>query len=44
MVGDLAQYMTTNKLSEAQVAAQAGSLSFPQSVIEYLQVCTCVRV
>ena len=38
VVGDLAQFMVANKLSEAQLVAQAASLSLPQSVIEYLQV------
>jgi len=37
VVGDLAQFMVANKLTEAQVHEQAGTLSFPQSVIEYLQ-------
>jgi pyruvate carboxylase len=37
VVGDLAQFMVANKLSEEAVRAQAGSLSFPQSVVEYLQ-------
>jgi pyruvate carboxylase len=39
VVGDLAQFMVANRLSEDQVRAQAATLSFPQSVIEYLQVC-----
>jgi pyruvate carboxylase len=34
----LAQFMVANRLSEDQVRAQAATLSFPQSVIEYLQV------
>jgi len=38
VVGDLAQFMVANRLSEDQVRAQAATLSFPQSVIEYLQV------
>lgn len=37
VVGDLAQFMVANKLTEAQVADNAATLSFPQSVIEYLQ-------
>jgi hypothetical protein len=31
------QFMVTNKLSEEAVVAQAESLHFPSSVIEYLQ-------
>lgn len=37
MVGDLAQFMVQNKLSAKDVEAKAGELSFPKSVIEYLQ-------
>merc|ERR1719228_2532635 len=37
IVGDLAQFMVQNKLSAEDVQAKAGSLSFPSSVIEYLQ-------
>lgn len=37
VVGDLAQFMVANRLSEAQVHEQASTLSFPQSVVEYLQ-------
>jgi pyruvate carboxylase len=37
VVGDLAQFMVANKLTEAQVLAQASTLSFPASVIDYLQ-------
>jgi hypothetical protein len=36
-VGDLAQFMVANKLSEQAVRDQASTLSFPQSVIEYFQ-------
>lgn len=35
--GDLAQFMITNDLSEEDVVEQAASLSFPSSVVEYLQ-------
>ena len=37
VVGDLAQFMVANRLSEAAVTAQAASLSFPSSVVEYMQ-------
>merc|ERR1719337_202394 len=37
VVGDLAQFMATNNLSEQQVREQAESLSFPSSVVEYFQ-------
>jgi pyruvate carboxylase len=37
VVGDLAQFMVQNKLSEADVLAKADTLSFPSSVVEYLQ-------
>ena len=37
IVGDLAQFMVQNKLSKADVEKNAGSLSFPTSVIEFLQ-------
>jgi len=37
IVGDLAQFMVQNKLSTEDVQKNAGSLSFPTSVIEYLQ-------
>ncbi|XP_026331832.1 pyruvate carboxylase, mitochondrial-like [Hyposmocoma kahamanoa] len=37
VVGDLAQFMVQNKLTAKDVEAKAGELSFPQSVIEYLQ-------
>merc|ERR1719187_1744040 len=37
IVGDLAQFMVQNKLSAADVRKNAGELSFPTSVIEYLQ-------
>lgn len=35
-VGDLAQFMVSNKLTAADVTARADSLSFPSSVVEYL--------
>ena len=38
IVGDLAQFMVQNKLSSEDVKEQASSLSFPSSVIEFLQV------
>jgi pyruvate carboxylase len=42
VVGDLAQFMVQNKLSETEVVEKAASLSFPSSVVEYLQVrCGC---
>eukprot|EP00966_Prymnesium_polylepis_P260320 6013567-Prymnesium_polylepis.1 len=37
VVGDLAQFMVANQLDEAQVRAQADSLSFPSSVVEFFQ-------
>jgi pyruvate carboxylase len=37
VVGDLAQFMVANRLSEQQVLDQAETLSFPQSVVEFLQ-------
>lgn len=37
MVGDLAQFMVQNDLSEQDVMAKAETLSFPQSVVEYFQ-------
>ena len=37
MVGDLAQFMTTNSLDERAVREQAETLSFPTSVVEYFQ-------
>merc|ERR1719430_2099958 len=37
VVGDLAQFMVQNKLTSEDVQNQAGSLSFPSSVVEYLQ-------
>jgi len=36
-VGDLAQFMVQNKLSAADVQARAEELSFPKSVVEYMQ-------
>lgn len=37
VVGDLAQFMVQNKLTAAQVQEQAEELSFPKSVVEFLQ-------
>lgn len=37
VVGDLAQFMVANKLDEEQLAAQASTLSFPTSVVEFFQ-------
>ena len=37
MVGDLAQFMVQNKLSRGDVLEQAADLSFPSSVVEFLQ-------
>jgi pyruvate carboxylase len=37
VVGDLAQFMVQNKLSEDDVRARADSLSFPSSVVEYFE-------
>lgn len=37
IVGDLAQFMVQNSLSRAEVEARADELSFPLSVVEFLQ-------
>ncbi|MCY1068903.1 pyruvate carboxylase [Nannocystis sp. RBIL2] len=37
VVGDLAQFMVQNDLDEAAVQAQADTLSFPSSVVEFFQ-------
>ncbi|CAB4068141.1 PC [Lepeophtheirus salmonis] len=37
IVGDLAQFMVQNNLSRKEVEERASELSFPQSVIEFLQ-------
>uniref|UniRef100_A0A0A9XGF5 Pyruvate carboxylase n=1 Tax=Lygus hesperus TaxID=30085 RepID=A0A0A9XGF5_LYGHE len=37
VVGDLAQFMVQNKLSSEEVLKRAGELSFPKSVVEFLQ-------
>nr|XP_060613784.1 pyruvate carboxylase, mitochondrial isoform X2 [Anolis sagrei ordinatus] len=37
IVGDLAQFMVQNNLSRQEVEAQADELSFPVSVVEFLQ-------
>lgn len=36
-VGDLAQFMVQNKLSASDVKARAEELSFPKSVVEFMQ-------
>jgi pyruvate carboxylase len=42
VVGDMAQFIVANNLSEQDVIEQADTLSFPKSVIEYFQVCASV--
>lgn len=37
IVGDLAQFMVQNSLSRAEVEEKADELSFPLSVVEFLQ-------
>ena len=37
VVGDLAQFMVSNKLSEEDVKAKAKELDFPESVLEFLE-------
>ena len=37
VVGDLAQFMVQNKLSKADVLKRAEELSFPSSVVEFMQ-------
>jgi pyruvate carboxylase len=37
VVGDLAQFIVQNKLTEQEVIDQAETLSFPKSVVEYFQ-------
>lgn len=37
VVGDLAQFMVQNKLTSAEVMQRAEELSFPKSVVEFLQ-------
>lgn len=37
VVGDLAQFMVQNKLTPEQVEEKADELSFPKSVVEFLQ-------
>jgi pyruvate carboxylase len=37
IVGDLAQFMVQNKLSKKDVLERASELSFPSSVVEFLQ-------
>ena len=42
VVGDLAQIMVSNGLTGEDVVKQAGSLNFPNSVIQFLQVSLCL--
>lgn len=37
IVGDMAQFMVQNNLSKEQVRDQAAELSFPTSVVEFMQ-------
>lgn len=37
VVGDMAQFMVQNELTEEEVLEKADSLSFPGSVVEYFQ-------
>ena len=37
MVGDLAQFMVQNKLNAQMVQDRAEELSFPQSVVQFMQ-------
>ena len=37
MVGDFAQFMVQNKLTAAEVLERAEELSFPKSVVEFMQ-------
>ena len=37
VVGDMAQFLVQNELTEADVLAKAEVLSFPSSVVEYFQ-------
>lgn len=37
VVGDFAQWMTSNKLSKAEVIEKAETLDFPSSVVEFFQ-------
>lgn len=37
IVGDLAQFMVQNNLTKAEVEERADELSFPLSVVEFLQ-------
>ena len=37
MVGDFAQFMVQNKLSSEEVLERAEELSFPKSVVEFMQ-------
>lgn len=44
VVGDFAQFIVTNRLTEADVLAKADVLSFPKSVVEYFQGNRSVKV
>ena len=39
VVGDLAQFMVGQSLSPEDVLEQAETLAFPDSVVQYFQVC-----
>lgn len=39
VVGDFAQWMTSNSLTKSDVLAQAETLDFPSSVVEFFQGC-----
>ncbi len=43
VTGDLAQFIVANNLTEEDIIRDAETLSFPQSVIEYFQVC-CTKI
>ena len=43
VVGDMAQFMVQNNLSEQDVVDKATSLSFPNSVVEYFQGVPAIR-
>jgi len=38
IVGDLAQFMVQNKLNRETLVERAEDLSFPKSVVEFMQV------
>lgn len=39
IVGDLAQFMVQNNLTRETLVDRADDLSFPKSVVDYMQVC-----